>query len=371
MADLTPNLALRRPAGPDVVNVVTDISNNMTKIDNTFAVEAPSNFSPVDAASAGSSGRVARADHKHGSAGFGVPVDIGTSNAAGVALTLSRSDHVHKGIQYLNHGPETFDINVGVIEDIIFYAPTTPISATLILRGRALVAGLLPAHTHTGTTSIESIPHAHTASSASNGGEVLTSGNGGSHGHPGSTISNESAHTHSFTTGAGSSHNHVLTADTGSAGAIQIDVGNPGVSTNQYITAEAAHTHGGTTNAGSSHTHTPTISTASDHTHSITTSNHQHNITVDANTTNHTHTFTSASTGVGGFIASTRPAGVTVTINGVDRTVALAGPFGTSGTDWNQASLNILPYITTSGWHTIEFGCTTGGRLKSQILLSL
>ena len=393
MATTTPNLSLRRPEGPDTVNVDTDIAQNMTKIDNTFNNETPTTLGIGATADAGSSGRVAKADHAHGGPGFATPVSIGTANSDGVATTVSRSDHVHRGTQYLNHGPETFDINVGTTEDMIIQVPAVPLTCTLILRGRALVAGLTPAHTHTVTTGSESVTHVHpgnvydttaldpmttSAGTSHNHGtsgtSSLTTAAGSSHTHSG-TVNTGSNHTHSISDDG--SHRHDLSADSSSAGKIQINVGSTAFNTMEYIQyagthghggvtgTEGSHTHGFSGGAEASHTHAMTLVADASHTHTVTLVDHDHAYTTNENSVGHTHSATTASTGSGGFTATSRPTSVTVTIDGTLRATIT----GSAGTDWNS-STDIQPYITTAVEHTIVFGCSTGGRLKAQVLMS-
>ena len=388
MASTSPNLSLRLPEGSDTVDVTLDITNNMTKIDNTAGVESPQNFSPSDSASAGSSTRFAKADHKHGSAGFGAPVDVGTANSEGDSTSFARSNHVHKATPvWINH-IESFDIQNSGSEDVDFYAPSAPTAATLILRGRSLLPGLLPAHIHTVTIDNSTTNHTHSGTTDNDAG--LTVNSDGAHTHSGSSVETESAHTHPVTVNTGSNHNHGINSDgthdhnlhvdSGSEGAIQIDVGAGYSSSGTHIDDggshshggntqnEGSHTHGASSDAGAGHTHSLTIASDGSHNHSI--DSHNHAFTSGNESVAHDHTGTISSTGSGGFTSTSIPNTVTVEINGVDRTSALGGPFGDT-VSWNETALNILPYITTSGFHTVTIGATTGGRLKVQILMSL
>lgn len=383
MATTSPRLLLRLPEGPDTVNVDTDLSANFTKIDNAFGAQTPTTLNLNDIADIGVVTKAALTDHIHGGLVSAVPSATGSANSEGVALTISRSDHVHQTKSvYLNHGPESFDINVGTTEDLVVQCPITPTAATLILRGRALVAGLLPAHTHTATTGNASAVHAHVVSLEEQALTGTTAA-GSSHGHAASTNSAEAAHTHTGSTGTGSNHNHSinnsgthnhsLSADNSAVGQIQIDAGHTTYNTNEYIEAngdhshggsvgnEGSHTHGFTTGGGSSHTHTPTIATEAAHTHTFTTNTHFHNISSTLSSGNlHTHDLTTASAGSGGFTATSRPATITVVINGTLRATVTG-----SASDWDS-STDILAYMT-SPTTTITLGCSTGGRLKAQV----
>jgi hypothetical protein len=62
-----------------------------------FDATSPTTSAVGDAVATGSVALAARRDHRHGREGFGSPVDIGTGNADGSAVTVSRSDHVHMG----------------------------------------------------------------------------------------------------------------------------------------------------------------------------------------------------------------------------------------------------------------------------------
>ncbi len=94
---------------------------------NTFGT--PSNQLLTDSVSDGVSTDVARSDHKHGFPGFGTPVDIATSNQAGTADTLARSDHQHRLV-------ETFDasaISSGTLDQAqIPYLPASRINSGIL-----------------------------------------------------------------------------------------------------------------------------------------------------------------------------------------------------------------------------------------------
>jgi hypothetical protein len=432
MSTTTVTLGLTKPAATDLA-LIDDINTNMDTLDAWFIAQSPGAVTLGSAAASGSSSRVARADHTHDTTGlgYGTPVSVGAANASGAATTLARSDHVHKGATWLNHGPETFDLGVGITEDVMVYVPGNLTSATLVLRGRALVAGLLAAHTHTVTSNVTatgsslsggvetitslgaSATHTHsvtsnvTATTGNDSGTAHThtgtSNGGSSHAHGGSTSDAEAAHTHSLTIAFESNHDHpLLVNDNSLSPPMKVTAtAGTGYSKTGAITSAGGHSHtGSSSGAGSSHSHPLTIAADTTHTHSYTTGGpsayHTHSVNVTNNavtsgtesaahthsvtTSGHTHAVlvsvvnnavTSGSTGSGGATASTRPAGVTVTIDGTDRTTLLGGAFGTSGSDWNNATLDILAYINSVGWHTITFGCSTSGRLKAQILMEI
>ena len=66
-----------------------------------------------------------------------------------------------------------------------------------------------------------------------------------------------------------------------------------------------------------------------------------------------------------GVVESTTAAGVTVVINGVDRTAALGGPFSA-----DQVELNVLPYLTVGAWNTIDLTPTGLGRILAHCRLT-
>lgn len=95
MATTTTNLSLRKPDPSDTVNVTLDISNNADLIDAKWAASSPTTQAIGDAASAGATLVVARADHRHGMPSFATPASVGAAISAGSAATIARSDHVH------------------------------------------------------------------------------------------------------------------------------------------------------------------------------------------------------------------------------------------------------------------------------------
>lgn len=61
--------------------------------------------------------------------------------------------------------------------------------------------------------------------------------------------------------------------------------------------------------------------------------------------------------------------GVHVFIDGTDRTVALGGPWGV-GVALDVTDLNLLPYITSTGWHEIQLSSTNIGGITTQVQFS-
>ncbi len=375
MSTSTTYLALTKPDTSDLA-LIGDLNDNMDALDAKWSGIPPTTAVMSDSPDAGASTKVAFADHRHGMPGFGVPVALGGSNSEGSATTLARSDHVHQSGTiadgWFNHGPEMFDLEVANTEDMRVYVPSVPDTATLVLHGRALRAGLLAAHTHSTTSNVS-------ASATSGSGSAVTSGNASAdHTHTASTNTGGGSHTHSL---ASSAHTHTVGAHTHDVARngdvtsppwnFNLDSGSGTTVTSNLIGTTALTTDSGGASGSAD-------STSVDHSHSLTTggisATHSHDVTLSA----HVHSVTvvnpavtSTSAGSGGFTASTRPAGVTVTIDGTSRTVALAGPWGASGADWDQESINVLPYLQNPGWVTFQFGCTTGGRLKAQLILHL
>lgn len=86
-----------------------------------------------------------------------------------------------------------------------------------------------------------------------------------------------------------------------------------------------------------------------DHNHGM---EHQHSVF------NHTHGI------VYGIFTSTNATGVTVSINGVDRTSALGGPFSA-----DQSNLNIAPFLNIGQWNTIALGSSQLGRIDATVFI--
>jgi hypothetical protein len=101
------------------------------------------------------------------------------------------------------------------------------------------------------------------------------------------------------------------------------------------------------------HTHTTTIP---DHSHSVPIGNHQHTVDIPA----HSHGITY------GIFESTSPANITVTINETDRTSALGGD---TGFIYGQNDLDIMQFMQTNQWNTIELGSSQLGRIDASVFI--
>jgi hypothetical protein len=411
MATTTPNLELTKPELTDQA-LITVINNDLDIIDGLWTSTNTVNVNLGGSGSAGSSSRVARADHVHGATGFGTPVSIGILNDSGVATTLARSDHVHAGSNNWTVISESIDLDAGTYDDVTFYLPTSPVQSIISIMGRLPKGGLVASHNHniqSGTasgTTTSNTGHTHTFTS-DNGNvghthTTTTGGDTGNHTHSG-TSDGEAAHTHGGTSNAGTAHAHG-SQNSGShyhdikgddpfsppCAFVVIDGTNgtqlPG---NAYMYAAGTHNH--TIDSESSHTHTFTSLAGSNHTHGFTTGNqlaththtgvsdsqgsaHTHTGTSNGEVTAHTHdysaahTHTSDSTGSGGYTTGTRPVINSILINGSERlTTVWGGSIGTSGSDWNNHNKDISSYITSSGSNSITINSSTGGRVKIQL----
>ena len=90
------------------------------------------------------------------------------------------------------------------------------------------------------------------------------------------------------------------------------------------------------------------------HTHEVYIGGHEHSVTVPG----HSHDINF------GIYTSTSATGVTVRINGVDRTASLGGPFSA-----DQANVNVAPYLVADQWNTISLGTTQLGRIHATIFI--
>ncbi|WP_156946498.1 hypothetical protein [Desulfitibacter alkalitolerans] len=148
------------------------------------------------------------------------------------------------------------------------------------------------------------------------------------------------SHNHGGNTGSAGGHNHGITdgtvlrkADGGSVTWYQI------VSHLHSIGTDGSHAHARDT----------------DHKHNITIPGHTHSVSIPA----HTHALDF------GIYTSVVANGVTIKINGVDRTTALGGPFNS-----DQSSINIAQYLNIGQWNAIELGISSAlGRLDATIFL--
>ncbi|HSW63105.1 MAG TPA: hypothetical protein VLH56_07340, partial [Dissulfurispiraceae bacterium] len=153
-----------------------------------------------------------------------------------------------------------------------------------------------------------------------------------------------------------------------------------------------SHDHGGATQAGGSPSHTHPIwshgfhehpgagghthvgatehwhdVTLPDHTHAV--QNHSHSVNDHSHPVqNHSHDVQNHSHSVNdhihaisyGIFTGTTATGVTIVINGVDRTTALGGPFIA-----DQSNLNIAPFLNIGQWNTIALGSSQLGRIDA------
>lgn len=172
-------------------------------------------------------------------------------------------------------------------------------------------------------------------------------------------------------TGAGTSHVHSITGTQWLTETVSGHAHNYYKGTPDNTGSEATHTHSGPSHSHTVPDHSHTDSghahmvedhshTIGNHTHTVSISDHSHgmshthNVTVD----DHTHT------AVYGIYESTSATGVTVTINGVDRTAALGG--GTGFTT-DQTDLDITAYVTyPEAENTITLTSTQLGRIRVQ-----
>lgn len=172
-----------------------------------------------------------------------------------------------------------------------------------------------------------------------------------------STGLQSAGHTHNETGGTtgteNQNHDHSLSSHTHEIPLDKMIAKDSAAGTNDrsfYVPAfhpnnQDIYTH----DAESSHTHTVTISA---HTHTVTISDHTHSVTISAHTHtvgDHTHTVTvpahnhDLEYGIFNDTTPTNPA-ITVTINGVSRTVALGGPWNTVG---SEVTVDITQYLQT------------------------
>ncbi|MFZ3171976.1 MAG: phage tail protein [Carboxydocellales bacterium] len=103
--------------------------------------------------------------------------------------------------------------------------------------------------------------------------------------------------------------------------------------------------------SGSSHVHW-----LPPHVHNYSAYGHSHGMAHTHQISNHTHAIDY------GIYEGATATGVTIKINGIDRTAALGGGIGFT-TD--QANLNIAAYLTKGAWNTIELGSTSLGRIDA------
>ena len=119
--------------------------------------------------------------------------------------------------------------------------------------------------------------------------------------------------------------------------------------------ATAGHTHGMAHDHGMAHTHGIAHDHGMAHNHGM---GHDHGM-------GHTHTVPVHAHGiVHGIFTGLAAAGVTVAVNGIDRTSALGGPFNA-----DQNNLNIAPFLNVGQWNTVALGSTQLGRVDGSIFI--
>jgi len=185
-----------------------------------------------------------------------------------------------------------------------------------------------------------------TPTTSSGGGSVTTSASCGYWQYTlydTSALSFSNAHDHGGSTGSAGSHYHSGTTSY----------------TIPTITADHYHDYR-YMNSGGSHSHavydesSHTHALLADHKHGIEIPSHQHSVYIQP----HSHGL------IFGIYTSTSATGVTVKINGTDRTAALGGPFNV-----DQNNLNIASYLTIGQWNTIELGSSQLGRIDATVFV--
>ncbi len=136
----------------------------------------------------------------------------------------------------------------------------------------------------------------------------------------------------------------------------------------EWMVPAGGHDHGGEVAWDDGHAHQRYIEHTHDveipgHNHGVTVPNHSHWLTIDPHShvfaiPGHTHDL------VHGVYRDPFPVDPTVTIsvNGVDRTAELGGPFHIS-----EPELDITEWIEIGGWNTIAFGCREGALVRLQV----
>jgi len=177
--------------------------------------------------------------------------------------------------------------------------------------------------------------------------------------NPATTTAGGSAHTHGVsgqTTGGTTSgspsalHSHDLSVGAGTAGTTMLASGPTAISVNA-----GAAGPGNWTSSSDSVTHTHAVPSETVAAVTSTAENA------------HTHSVTSDVTLSYGIFEGAVATGVTVKVNGVDRTVALGG--GTGFTT-NQTELEISQWLTIGAWNTLDLTPTGLGRIVGQLRLT-
>lgn len=180
---------------------------------------------------------------------------------------------------------------------------------------------------------------------AAGGGTTVSSESGG-----GSTVTSASGGGATVTSGNGTDHQHRVYVTNGSSSYPMYFDGAQALGSR--IRANGASGYDYTDVETGPHTHSVTIS---NHTHSVTISNHTHSVTLS----NHTHGMT-----YGIYDDTVYPATISLSIDGVDRTSALGGPWAAGGGALS-VELDITTYLVNAAGglrqnHTLVFSCASG-----------
>jgi hypothetical protein len=92
------------------------------------------------------------------------------------------------------------------------------------------------------------------------------------------------------------------------------------------------------------------------HTHAVDMPDHTHDLSVS----NHTHSL------IFGIYEGIAPSDITIKLDGVDLTSSLGGAFNE-----NKNDLILSNYVTTHGWHILEIGSSTLGRINASLFIQL
>jgi phage minor structural protein len=152
-------------------------------------------------------------------------------------------------------------------------------------------------------------------------------------------------HSHGGSTSYDGLHNHGIPNGT-------VLVKNDGGTVTFVESGNHSHSISTSTFDGSSHLHK-----VYDHGHRFEARGHSHGMSHIHSTPDHTHPLNF------GIYTSTPATGITVKINGVDRTADLGGPFNS-----DQTNLNIASYLSGQ-WNAVELGSSQLGRISSTIFI--
>lgn len=162
---------------------------------------------------------------------------------------------------------------------------------------------------------------------------------GGSHYHD-TTMDKEGTHNH------GIEHGTTLMTNTGTVTWVQSGY-HDHVLHNPY-SGDHAHSM-----YSVSHTHAVDLP---NHVHQMTIPDHSHELSIK----DHTHNL------VFGIYEGASPDDVSVKLDGTDITGSLGGPFNT-----NMSDLELSAYISSQGWHILELGSSSLGRINASLFIQL